>query len=563
MTAPSIPNIDIGDPIGSGSFGNVFRGRHRTLNVDVAVKLIGSGVVPDLDAVLQEARLMARLDHPNLLRIFDAGGTDAGLYFVLELMDGTCVDMRAIDAQRATDLLLQLLAGLQALHDARILHRDIKPANCLVRARDGRVKLADLGLSVEQTTATRHRFELAGTLPFMAPELFDNPPKFSPSSDLYALGLTMQCLLLERPPYPIGQLPEVIAWIHGGERPRMSDSRRDLAPAVAQLIDRMTARAVADRPAGAADALAALTRGTTRSLALATDVATDATIRIIGSWVLGREIPHDGNFREYAVTHRTTGAAGRLKHLKPNRPLSGASRLILASAERASRLSHHGIADLVDWGMHDDFAYVVTRAQGQTLETIVKTSGPLDEVEALQATRDVADALAYLHAAGLVYQVVNPGFALVGGDARSVKLSWPMFCVPAGSPIRTADSPLLISVPLFAAPESLVRPERRPARTEEPVVEIRIDERVDLYGLGEILFFLIAGRPAFSDTPELPGVIFAKLRRSADLRAAVPFVSALTAQLVGELTDPDPSARPQTAVAVRDRLDSILARLRP
>ena len=176
--AAAIPNVVLGDRIGDGAFGHVYRGRHRTLDVDVAVKLVSVDVLPDIDGVLKEARLMARLDHPNLLRVFDAGRTNGNIYLVLELMDTTCGEFRQVPPDRAVDLTLQLLAGLQALHDARVLHRDIKPANCLVRARDGRVKLADLGIASDESTRSSHAHDLAGTLPFMA-----SPGKAQASED--------------------------------------------------------------------------------------------------------------------------------------------------------------------------------------------------------------------------------------------------------------------------------------------------------------------------------------------------------------------------------------------
>jgi serine/threonine protein kinase len=176
--ALKIPGVEIGEMIGRGGFGAVYRGRHQILDVDVAVKIIdGTASDPSvLERALFEARLMARLDHPNLLRIHDAGRLGSAIYLVLEIMDDSCAGLRRMQADLALDLARQLLSALQALHSARILHRDIKPANCLVRKRDGRVKLADLGIAVEQATRTDKVYDSAGTMMFMAPEVFDDPP---------------------------------------------------------------------------------------------------------------------------------------------------------------------------------------------------------------------------------------------------------------------------------------------------------------------------------------------------------------------------------------------------
>jgi serine/threonine protein kinase len=581
---PGIPNISLGAYLGGGGFGKVYRGRHETLHVDVAVKLVDPKELRGhIDDGLEEARLMARLDHPNLLRIFDAGRSAQGMpYLVLELMDGTCKELKRLPAERAVHLLRQLLAGLQALHDARILHRDIKPANCLVRHRDDRVKLADLGIAMEQRSKTQPFIDRAGTLPFMAPELFEPVPDFSPISDLYALGMTMQCMLRDVDPFPAGHYAEVIRWVRTRSPFRIAERRPDLPPDLCALIDQMTAPAPDDRPRSAADALARVPSGVPKPVHR---VDPEPLAPQIGAWILEAEMPRGGNFREYAVSHAQTGSAARLAVLRSRRPLSHASALVLASAERASRLSHPGIVDVIDWGLHDERAFVVTHPQGRSLRMVVDASRGLGELEAVELARALADALAYLHDAGLVYQVVIPDFAVLARDARSAQLAWPLFCAPTGSTANPAPgTALTITVPRFAAPESLVRPSRAgdgdpphgPPTDEQPRMVDRYEiesgirrepappvlhPAVDLYGLGETLYYLIAGRPAFSDTPDITSLVLEKMRGPARLRDAVPTVTAPTAHLVAELTAPRQADRPANAGVVRDELNRIAGRL--
>ena len=580
-----IPNIVLGERLGGGAFGDVYRGFHQVLTVPVAVKLVKRELAGTSgEEALNEAGLMARLDHPNLLRIFDAGRTPEGqLYLVLELMDGTCARLRRLDAVQASNILRQLLAGLQALHEARILHRDIKPANILLRGRDERVKLADLGIAIQHATQPEVRGILAGTMPFMAPELFTGSSGFAPSTDLYALGVTMQCLVLEANPFPAGPTGAIMQWVMRGPPPRVVEQRPDLPPELSGLIDDLSARTTAARPSSAAEALSRLSPSAApaRQRRLAAALETP----VIGAWVLGADVPREGNFREFVVSHADRGAAARLALLKPKCPLQEASPLILASAQRASRLSHPGIVDVIDWGLHEERAFVVTRPQGRSLKELVESSRPFGELEAVEIGVALADALVYLHGAGLVYQVVNPGLVVLAADARTAQLAWPLFCQPIGSSAAPAPgSTLMITVPRFAAPESLVRPSRASEElvsTEDTAPTLprqvggyevledltprrppaRIEPTLDLYGLGETLFYLLAGRPAYSDTPIVTRLVLEKMRAPARIRDVVPTVTGPTAQLIADLTAPMPDARPPSAVAVRDELARIAARL--
>jgi serine/threonine protein kinase len=539
--AVTIPGLSLGEVLGRGGFGAVYRARHHMLDIDVAVKLLDTTMIDaaGMDWTLREARLMARLDHPNLLRIYDARRTEKAIYLILELMDsGSCRGMRNLPADRALAVAKQLLSGLQALHDARILHRDVKPANCLYRTNDGRVKLADLGIAADWVTFAAS-YEWAGTIPFMAPELFDRPARFSPSSDLYALGVTLACLLLPADPFPAGPAEAVQDWILHGTRPPIHSLRPDLPPGLSGLVIRMMSFRPEDRPASAAEALTTLTAleaiapvgrvagQVPASTAVSTRASEDTAPQglKIGPWVLGETVYSSSNWHGYVVTHSHTGTAARLMQLQPTGPLANQSEFILSAAERSSRLSHPHLIAILDWGLCDGQAFVVTEAQGRTLQDLVDSGQPLGEPTALVFMAALSDALSYLHGLGLVYQNVDPGAAVIGSDARSARLSWPVYCVPAGSvPNDPSGRRRRILVRAFAAPEVL----SGQAET--------IEASVDLYGLGATFYYLLVGKEAY----------YAARKQGAlpNVRKHAEAVTAPLARLVADLISSDPKQRP-------------------
>ena len=532
MTPPfSIPGVDVGDVLGAGTFGTVYHGRHRFLDIDVAVKLVDPAPlgVRNTGLLLQEAQLMARLDHPNLLRVFDAGVLERHIYLVCEFMDGgSCADLHGMAPERATDMSLQLLSGLQALHGARILHRDIKPHNCLART-DQRIKLADLGLAIEVAASADVANETAGTIPYMAPELFERPARYGPASDLYALGMTLASFVLDSLPFPRGTLSDVLPWIKGGARPSIAERRPDLPPPLTGLIGRLIAPDAEARPQTATQALSELTAAMPSAPADRVAATEHATI---GPWMIGERVYSSRNWDGWAVTHHRTGAAGRLMHMKRHAPLSAATDMVLEAADRAAKLDGDFVVPVLDWGLSDDRVYVVTAPWGHTLQELVHARGPFDEALALHFTRDLAQGLASIHDRGLVYQNLDPGAAVISQDARSAYLSWPTYCVPAGE-----SSAKRILVPRYAAPEAF---------NASPTIE----SPVDIFGLGAVLLFLLTGlAPPRDGSAIIPFI-----------RAQSPDVTAATASFVGDLLDASPDRRPTAERAVA-RIRDLLARL--
>ncbi|MBI1916899.1 MAG: serine/threonine protein kinase [Planctomycetes bacterium] len=208
--------------LGEGGMGTVFKAKNWKLGRTVAVKVIRKELLANPTAVgrfRREIEVTARLDHPNIIRAFDADETEDGLFIVMEYVEG--IDLgRLVQASGALplgescDSIRQAALALQHAHEQGLIHRDIKPSN-LLRAEQGHViKLLDLGLArlqeqadqalVADRPALTQLGVILGTMDFIAPEQARDSSSVDIRADLYSLGCTFHFLLTSKPPFPGG-----------------------------------------------------------------------------------------------------------------------------------------------------------------------------------------------------------------------------------------------------------------------------------------------------------------------------------------------------------------------
>jgi predicted Ser/Thr protein kinase len=195
--------------LGQGGMGAVYLAHHAGLNKPVALKILPEALAKNPDYIarfLREARLAARLDHPNVVQVFDVGQSEELYYITMQYVEGRSLDVLLkergkLSANEALSVAKRVAAALDAARRLGITHRDIKPANILI-SKDGFVKVADFGLAKERASkgSISETGQILGTPHYMAPEQAEGKAVDS-RTDLYALGATLYHMVTGQKPF--------------------------------------------------------------------------------------------------------------------------------------------------------------------------------------------------------------------------------------------------------------------------------------------------------------------------------------------------------------------------
>jgi tetratricopeptide (TPR) repeat protein/predicted Ser/Thr protein kinase len=205
----AIPGYEILGELGRGAMGVVYRTRQKGLGREVAVKMVLSGQFAgphELERFRSEAVQLAKLQHPNIVQVFEVGECDGRPFFAMEYVPGgslaRLLGKKPMPAQQAAELAETLARAMHHAHERGIIHRDLKPANILLAA-DGSPKVTDFGLAKGGgSAADTGTFAVLGTPSYMAPEQAGGRSRdVGPAADVYALGAILYECLTGRPPF--------------------------------------------------------------------------------------------------------------------------------------------------------------------------------------------------------------------------------------------------------------------------------------------------------------------------------------------------------------------------
>ena len=251
-----IDKYEIVEEIGRGGMAIVYKGVHPFLERYIAIKVLPEYFVQDkefVDRFTREAKTMMLLQHPNIVRIYDAGIYENKYFIVMDYIEGkTLKDLikkeGKIEIERAVKIIEQVCDSLSYAHKNSVIHRDVKPSNIIIEDETGKSYITDFGIAkaVSGTKLTETGVSL-GTPEYMSPEQFSEKGKVDQRTDIYSLGIVFYEMLTGDIPFK-GDTPLGIAFKHvniSPEKPRIKNP--EISPYLEKIILKMLAKDVDDR----------------------------------------------------------------------------------------------------------------------------------------------------------------------------------------------------------------------------------------------------------------------------------------------------------------------------
>jgi serine/threonine protein kinase len=522
---PVVPGYEILGELGRGGMGVVYKARQTSLKRLVALKLIRDGALAtpqELARFRIEAEAAARMRHPNIVQIYEAGEYDGRPFFAMELVEGGSLDQllagRSVPPTQAAELVRTLALAVQHAHDQKVVHRDLKPANILLQRTEDRgqktdsrgdpssssvlcplssvlsPKVSDFGLAKRldsDSTAFTQNGAVLGTASYMAPEqAAGRVREIGPAVDVYALGAILYALLTGRPPFAgdswnqtiqqvLNDEPAPPTRLHAGvprdletvclkclekEPPRRYASARELADDLGRFLE---AKPVAAVPPSEAERLARL-------------AARDG-------YQIAGEIGRGPRSTVYRALYGPLKQPVALKVF----PAGTCTRdewdvRLRRAAELWTGLVHPHIVPVQRAGWWDGAPYLAGEyvPHGSLAAQIARQRYPIPQ--ALALVEKLAETVGYVHRQGAVHGNLKPSNVLLAADGIPRLVD---FLPPVGlvrNPLPTDDDD--------AGSVGYLAPEL----AEDPAAEPR--PHTDIYGLGVILYELLTGRPPFGGT---------------------------------------------------------------
>ena len=566
-----------GRMLGEGGFGITYKGAHKPLQRTVALKeLFPAGAVRDgtrvgvsadrqddfrqeQENILQEARLIARLNSPHIMAVYDVFQENGTVYIVMEYLEGQTLQaeidrLGQLVPDRVQEIGLDACKALAVLHNGNLLHRDVKPANIMLTT-DGRTVLIDFGSAREYVIHQTAQHTRILTEDYAAPEQYSEEARFGPYTDIFCLGGTlfhalrggpclsaMDRLLSDNPAVslPSGLPGPLCDAIQQALQLKVQDRPQDIGTFRNALSGPSSPPPAAPRASSTTCAYCGTDHQDGLGACPSCGMAQAAPVRALpvgtelqgGTFAIGRMLGEGGFGITYKGAHKPLQRTVALKELFP----AGAWRVgprVWVSADRqdefrqeqegilqearqiASLNSPHNVA------VHDVFqengtVYIVMEfLEGKTLQAEIDRLGQLVPDRVQEIALDTCKALAVLHSGNLLHRDVKPANIMLTADSRTVLID---FGPAREYEIHQTAQHSRILTDDYAAPEQYSD-------------QARFGPYTDIFCLGATLFHALTGtpparalvrlqssKPAVSFPPGLPGPLCDAIQQALQLK---------------------------------------------
>ncbi|MCP5049324.1 MAG: protein kinase [bacterium] len=254
-----VANYKLLEKIGAGGMGTVYKAQSLTGKSLVAIKLLNEDLFQDETVrrrFKQEAAIIDRLDHPNIVRIIERGQSKQTMFIAMELLEGKTLEQKIdeegpLDMEEALHIMVQIAAGVAEIHARNIVHRDLKPGNIILLEKEENpdfVKLLDFGLAkLKYQTRLTQTGVMIGTIYYMAPEVFGSAG-WSGASDIYSLGVMFHEILTGKTPFKGESSMEILGQIMKNQLTEPITERPDIPVRLNRMVVKMMAAESGDRP---------------------------------------------------------------------------------------------------------------------------------------------------------------------------------------------------------------------------------------------------------------------------------------------------------------------------
>jgi serine/threonine-protein kinase len=561
---PKLGSFILGELLGRGAMGIVYRGRHERLGNPVAIKVLPANLTGDPDLMArfeQEARVQANLRHPNIVGVHDFISEGDTFAFVMELVEGRTLESVIAEAAgplplpRCMQLFVPVLNALGYAHEQGVVHRDVKPSNIMVAKLGDQevVKVADFGIAKAMSSARRTATgAMMGTLLYMSPEQLRGEKDVDARADIYSLGVMLYEMVTGRVPFA-SETEYGLITAHLTQAPAPPTTlARDLPPALERVILKAMAKDRAERFATTKEFRAALSgigAGVTQVIERTSAGGVVEPGTRLGPYVVGAVLGRGGMGTVHRGEHERLKQAVAIKVLPPK--LAGDAALMGRFEQEArlqAKLRHPNIVGVHDFLIEGDIhAFVMELVEGTTLEELLRDHGALGPARCAAIFGPVLDAMRYAHAQGVVHRDLKPSNIMIGtaGGTEVVKVSDFGIAKAYGAERRTATG-MVLGTTRYMSPEQC-----RGAKD--------IDHRSDIYSLGVTLYEAVAGRYPFPGHADYEFMTAHLTAEPTPPRGVQPGLPPALEQVILRAMAKDPAARFQSTGEMKAALEAAVA----